>query len=123
MTTIDENRLAFLRGVLAAIASSGQVVHYDEIRRLCRLSKQQLGAYLGEARKRMIAAGQPDFASIVVNDGGWPGDRWSQAAAGTDPRQWAKELRKTHRFWQDRRRLDNHEFKRVWKDLPEEPGL
>lgn len=48
-----------------AFASNGQTVHYDEIRRLCRLSQEQLGAYLEEARRAMVDAGQPDFCSIV----------------------------------------------------------
>lgn len=71
-TDLDGERLWFLRGVAAALASSGQVVHYDEIPRLCRLSREQAGSYLGAAR-----AGQrqeePDFCANVVNEGGWHG--------------------------------------------------
>jgi hypothetical protein len=75
---IDEHRLAFLRGVLAALASTGQVVHYDEIRHLCRLNQEQLGTYLGAARQPLVDAGQPDFNAIVVKEEGWPGDGFAK---------------------------------------------
>lgn len=119
--TLDQNRVAFLRGVLAAFASTGQVVHYNEIRRLCRFSQEQLGAYLAAARSELEA--QPDFCAIVVNDGGWPGDGWAKDAKGTDPTEWAKELRRVHRFWRDRRALDNAEFAQAHGGLPAVPGL
>ena len=76
---LDEGRVRFLRGVLAALASTGQVVTYDEIRRLCRLSQEQCGEYLGEARNRMLAASQPDFCAVVVNSSGSPGEGWGDA--------------------------------------------
>lgn len=108
---LDENRVIFLRGVQAALASSGLVVHYDEIRRLCRLNQEQVGEYLDAARSSLLAAGQPDFCAIVVNDGGWPGDGW------------AKELREVHRFWKDRRAMDNRPFSDAHTNLPVIPGL
>lgn len=114
---IDPNRLAFLKGVLAALASSGQVVHYDEIRRLCRLNQELLGAYLGMAREHLVAEGQPDYCAIVVRSEGTPGEGWG----GLDA--WAKSLRDTHKFWRDRRFLDNQEFEDEHGSLPIEPGL
>jgi hypothetical protein len=115
--TIDPNRLAFLQGVLAAFASSGAVVHYDEIRRLCRFSQEQLGEYLGQARVPLVDAGQPDFCAIVVNDGGWPGDGWGK------PDAWPAALRLAHRFWRDRRRMDNTAFEAEHGAVPAIPGL
>ena len=120
---LDENRVAFLRGLLAAFASNGQTVHYDEIRRLCRLSQEQLGAYLEEARRAMVDAGQPDFCSIVVRKAGWPGDAWATGPHGTDPREWARALRLGHEYWRDRRQLDNTEFRQKHGELPKVPGL
>jgi len=121
--SIDEHRVAFLRGVLAALASTGQVVHYDEIRRLCRLAQEQLGTYLGEARKLSVAAGQPDFCSVVVKDAGWPGDGFAHPAPQTDPVAWAKALRSAHEYWRDRRFMDNTEFGAKYGALPAVPGL
>lgn len=117
MSTIDPNRLTFMQGVLAALASTGQVIHYDELRRLCRLSREQVGEYLGEARRELIAAGQPDFCAVVVNDGGWPGDGWGDLAS------WPKHLRDAHNFWRDRRTFDNGDFQERHGALPAVPGL
>jgi hypothetical protein len=114
---IDENRVAFLQGVLAAVASSGGVMHYSEVRRLCRFSQEQPSEYLGVARTPMISANQPDFCAVVVNDSGWPGDGWGK------PDVWPAELRRAHRYWQDRRRMDNTEFVAEYGDVPAIPGL
>ncbi|MBI4525349.1 MAG: hypothetical protein HY695_16225 [Deltaproteobacteria bacterium] len=62
---IDGDKVMFLRGLLAAFASNGQLVNYDEIRHLCRLSDEQIGTYLDEARKGR-GEGEPDFCAIVV---------------------------------------------------------
>jgi len=121
--TLDEKRIVFLRGVLAALASSGQVVHYDEIRRLCRLNQEQVGEYLDAARSGLLDAEQPDFCAIVVNDRGWPGDGWAKDGKGTNPEEWAIELRRSHLYWQDRRAMDNGPFENKYKSLPTFPGL
>ena len=117
MADIDRNRLTFMQGVLAALASTGQVVHYHELRRLCRLNQEQLGEYLGEARRELLAAGQPDFCSVVVNDGGWPGTGWGDLAS------WPAKLREAHNYWRDRRTLDNDDFKQRHGQPPVVPGL
>lgn len=119
---LDQNRVIFLRGVLAAFASNGQVVHYNEIRRLCRFSQEQLGEYLEAARKPLVDAGQPDFNAIVVNDQGWPGDGWTSPGP-TDPTTWAKALRATQDFWRDRKQQDNAVFESNYEKLPAVPGL
>lgn len=98
-------------------ASTGQVIHYDELRRLCRLSREEVGEYLREARRELIAAGQPDFCAVVVNDGGWPGEGWG------DLTSWPKHLRDAHNFWRDRRSLDNGAFQETHGALPALPGL
>jgi len=117
MSSIDRNRLTFMQGVLAGLASAGHVIHYDDLRRLCRLNQEQLGEYLGEARRKLLAAGQPDFCSVVVNDGGWPGDGWG------DLDKWPKALRAAHKFWRDRRVLDNADFEERYGAPPALPGL
>lgn len=62
---VDRDKVLYLRGLLVAFASNGQLINYDEIRRLTRLSDEQVGTYLDEARKA-LADGEPDFCSIVV---------------------------------------------------------
>jgi hypothetical protein len=76
----DENRVAFLRGVLAALASTGQVVHYKEIRRLCRFSQEQLGTYLGEARKPLSSGRATGFLLDRRKGRGLAG-RWFRPAS------------------------------------------
>lgn len=120
---VDPYRLAFLRGVLAALASNGQVVHYEEVRRLCRLNKEQMGEYLGEARARLVEAGQPDFCAVVVREDGLPGAGWQQALDHVDPATWSRGLAAAHRFWRDRRLQDNGEITQNHGQLPVEPGL
>ena len=115
MSQLDANRLAFMRGVLAAFASNGQVVHYDEVRRLCRLNQEQMGTYLGEARMPAIDAGDPDPCAIVVNNTGTPGALWG------NPAEWHEALRRAHQFWADRRRLDNADFQSRHTRLPSMP--
>ena len=119
---IDENRVIFLRGVLAAFASSRTVVTYDEIRRLCRLNKELVGEYLGLARRPLRDAEQPDFCSIVVNDSGIPGKEYFSDGE-LDAVAWAKMLHRSHDFWADRRSMDNSTFEGEWDDLPAVPGL
>jgi hypothetical protein len=119
---LDQNRIVFLRGVLAAFASNWQVVHYNEIRRLCRFSQEQLGEYLDAARQPLVQAGLPDFNVIVVNDQGWPGDGWTSPGP-TDPKVWAQNLRATHIYWRDRKQMDNTEFEQEHGMVPPVPGL
>lgn len=113
---IDGDKVVFLRGPLAAFASNGQLLNYDEMRRLCRLSDEQMGSYLDEARKGR-GEGEPDFCAIVVKTAGKPGPGWGDAAA------WAQEVQRAHRFWGDRRRLDNTQFQERYDSLPAIPGL
>lgn len=112
---VDGDKVMFLRGLLAAFASNGQLLNYDEIRRLCRLSDEQVGTYLDEARKGR-GQGDPDFYAIVVKTAGKPGPGWGDAAA------WAQEVQRAHRFWGDRRRLDNAAFQERYGSLPAIPG-
>jgi len=113
---IDPERVIFLRGLLVAFASNAQLLNYDEMRRLCRLSDEQMGAYLDEARKA-LAEGEPDFCAIVVKTAGKPGQGWGDAAI------WAQEVQRSHRFGSDRRALDNGEFQARHGRLPAIPGL
>ncbi len=121
--TIDEHRLAFLKGVLAATASNGQIITYSQLRRLCRLSMEQVGAYLGEARRRVLSAEQPDFCAIVVGDDGSPGSGWFDPHANATSQRWAAEVQRVHAFWRDRKSLDNTAFEAAHGGLPAEPGL
>lgn len=112
---VDPKKVIFLRGLLVAFASNNQLVNYDEIRRLCRLSDEQMGTYLNEARQA-LAEGEPDFCSLVVKTAGKPGPGWGDLEA------WAQEVQKTHRFWTDRKRLDNADFENIYHHLPAIPG-
>ena len=112
---VDSDKVVFLRGLLAAFASNSQLVNYDEVRRLCRLNDEQMGTYLNHARKGR-AESEPDFCAIVVKTKGKPGDGWG------DPATW-EEVQKSHRFWADRRKLDNSQFEERYGSLPAIPGL
>lgn len=121
---IDPHRLAFLKGVIAGLASTGELIAYSELRRLCRLSQEQLGSYLGAARKRLLEEGQPDFCAIVVgDDSGVPSEKWYDPHPGDGASYWAKEVHRAHKFWRDRRSRDNLDFKEEHGSLPAEPGL
>lgn len=112
----NDHRIWFLRGVLAALASTRQTITYDELRRLCRLSDEQLGAFLNEVR-RPLEAREPDLCSIVVKSNGTNGGFWG------DPDDSPQEALHCHQFWQDRRGLDNDAFQRKWGRMPSIPGL
>ena len=113
---INSEKVAFLRGLLAAFASNGQLVNYDEVRRLCRLNDEQMGAHLGRARQSR-ADNEPDFCSFVVKTKGKPGEKWGDEA------EWAREVQRAYRFWADRKNLDNDGFKKRYGILPTYPGL
>jgi hypothetical protein len=40
-----------------------------------------------------------------------------------DAKTWSLEVQKAHRFWGDKRTLDNAQFQKRYGDLPEIPGL
>lgn len=113
---IDSEKVIFLRGLLVAFACGGQLINYDEVRRLCRLNDEQMGTYLNAARKGR-AEGEPDFCAIVVKTSGTPGPGWG------DLDGWAREVQKVHRFWADRKRLDNKDFEEHYGSLPAIPGV
>jgi hypothetical protein len=84
---------------------------------------EQVGSYLGEARRRTLAAGQPDFCAVVVGDDGTPGTGWFDPHTGASNTSWATEVQRVHAFWRDRKFLDNTAFESTHGDLPAEPGL
>jgi len=84
---------------------------------------EQVGAYLGEARRRVLLAGQPDFCAIVVGDDGTPGSGWFDPHVGATSLSWAAEVQRVHTFWRDRKSLDNTAFEAAHGKLPAEPGL
>ena len=111
----ERDKVSFISGLLVAFASNAQVINYDEIRRLSRLHDEQLGTYLDAARKG-LDEGEPDFCAIVVKTAGKPGLGWGDAEI------WHKEVQRVHRFWADRRRLDNKDFEACHGKLPAIPG-
>ena len=113
---VDENKLWFLRGVLVATCSNRQTITYDEVRRLCRLNDEQLGTYLGKARE-ILNEDEPDYCAVVVRTSGVPGEGWG------NPDEGPAESVKAHQYWQDRRHLDNKDFKEIYGSLPTVPGL
>ena len=114
MVEIEVQLLWFIRGVMAALASSGQVVDCEEIARLCRLSREQVRAYLRAAGRGQYED-EPDFSDIVLSEGGSPRE-------GMDPREWSARLHDAQRYWRDRRSLDDESFKREWGDTPTFPS-
>ena len=114
MVEIEAERLWFIRGIMAALASSGQVVDCEEIARLCRLSGEQVRAYLRAAGRGQYED-EPDFSDIVLSEGGSPRE-------GMDPREWSARLHDAQRYWRDRRSLDDESFKREWGDTPTFPS-
>jgi len=113
---VDSNKLWFIRGVLVATCANRQTITYDELRRLCRLNDEQLGTYLGKARK-ILSKDEPDYCSVVVKTTGVPGESWGNQEEGP-----AAAI-KAHQYWQDRRNLDNKEFEKAYGSLPTIPGL
>jgi hypothetical protein len=103
MADLDEGTVQFLRGVLAMAAATRQVLDYEHVRRLCGLSKQQIGSYLGAARQ-VLAKDEPDFCAIVVNTSGEPGAGFGNAD------NWARQLRRVHDYWHYRMLENNDEF-------------
>ena len=114
MVEIESERLWFLRGVMAALASSGQVADFAEIRRLCRFTAEQARAYLRAAGRGQYED-EPDFRDIVLDEGGCPRE-------GVDPRRWSARLHEAQRYWRDRRNLDDDGFRREWGDTPTFPA-
>ncbi len=108
-------KVAFIRGVCIFAASHGIDIRYDELRRLARLSDEQLGAYLGASRQG-LAPGEPDHCAMVVSTNGTPGLAWG------DLNTWARERARAISFYSARRGLDNAAFEQLWGFLPTFPG-
>jgi hypothetical protein len=114
----DQNKVAFLQGLLVGIVANNQLTDYEEVRRLIGCSKEQVGEYLDAARQG-LAEGS-DFCSIVVNSTGLPGLNWRKN--GFSPQEWAKARTDAHRYWDDRRRLDKDEFEAKYGSVPPVPA-
>jgi hypothetical protein len=116
MSNLEMERLWFLRGVLAAFASSGEVVQLGEICKLCRLRPEEASTYL-EAARQGLHEDEPDFCDVIAAETG--------GGAGT-PRgpsgKWPARLRDAHQYWRDRRYLEDQEFEKEWSWLPTFPG-
>jgi len=113
---MNKTKVDIVRGLLIAFASNGQIVDYDQIRRLARLHPTDVGEYLDEARKG-LNVGEPDFCAIVVNEDGVPGTGWGNTAHA------AQEIVESHKYWHDRRFMNNVAFEKKYGALPEIPGL
>jgi hypothetical protein len=114
---MDPNRIWFLRGLLAAFASDAKAIDYEEIRRLGRFNKEQLGEYLNAARQG-LRDNEPDFCSIVVGRVSEEvGHNWGDVPNAPAAREAA------FRYWHDRRQLDNQPFTAQYGALPMFPGL
>lgn len=109
------SKVAFIRGVCIFAASHGIDIYYDELRRLARLSDEQLGAYLGASRQG-LAPGEPDHCAMVVSAKGTPGLAWG------DLNTWTSERARAVAFYSARRGLDNAAFEERFGALPTFPG-
>lgn len=113
---MNQAKVELVKGLLIAFSSSGQIVDYDQIRRLARLHPTHVGKYLDAARKE-LRKDEPDFCAIVVNDEGVPGPGWG------DTPDAAREIVDSHDYWRDRRFMNNDAFEAKYGALPEIPGL
>jgi hypothetical protein len=114
--TINQDKVQFLRGVLVAHASMGSTITYEELRRLARLTLEQLGDYLNEARS-VLQAGEPDFCAVAIKNSGQPGTGFGHLTAV----QWEAELKKVFQYWKDRRSSNNGPFASIHGALPSVP--
>ncbi len=114
--TVNQDKVRFLRGILVAYASIGATITYEELRRLTRLTLEQLGAYLGEARS-VLRTGEPDFCAVAIKTAGQPGAGFGHLT--TD--QWEAELQKVFQYWKDRRTNNNDPFVSIHGALPSVP--
>src|SRR2546428_647687 len=83
---VDSEKVVFLRGLLVAFASNGQL-NYDEMRRLCRLNDEQMGSYLDATRKGRGRA-SPTFARL------WSKRLVSQVRGGVMPKPGPRRCRR-----------------------------
>jgi hypothetical protein len=109
---VSKNRVLFLRGILAGLASVKGTIEYNEVRRLCGLNKQQVGRYLKAARA-MGSKDEPDLSALVVGrTTAMPSREWG------DLKQWPRERRRVFKYWTDRRRLNKEPFRRAHGVMP-----
>jgi hypothetical protein len=101
---VRDGRVVFLRGLLAGLASGRRTIKYNDMRRLCGLNKQQVGAYL-KAVRAMGKKNEPDLSALVVSGNtGMPTRDWG------DLKQWPAEKKRVFAYWTDRRRLNKDSF-------------
>lgn len=113
---IDQERVQFIRGILVSLASCGQTITYEELRRLSRLSMEMVGTYLGEARS-VLRSDEPDFCAVVIGRDGQPGHGFGHLTADT----FLAEQQRVFRYWKERRALDNEPFAKKYGDRPSIP--
>jgi hypothetical protein len=109
-------KIWFLRGILVACAAVGHYLTYDQLRRLMRVSDQQLGQYLKEAKGKTVF-GEPDISSMIIKTLGRPGYGWGDISV------WASAFEEACQYWHDRMTMDNSNFTEKYRNLPSFPGL
>jgi hypothetical protein len=86
-------------------------------RRLCRLNRELVGAYLDAARQG-LRADEPDFCALVVGPvTAEVGHNWGNVPDAFAQRDAA------FRYWRDRSTLDNQALIDQHGELPTFPGL
>jgi len=113
---INQDKVQFLRGILIAHASMGATITYEELRRLARLTLEQCGPYLEEARS-VLRPGEPDFCAVAIKTAGQPGTGFGHLSLA----QWEAELQKVFQYWKDRRANNNDPFVNIHGALPPIP--
>jgi hypothetical protein len=113
-TVLEPERVAFLQGLLVALASCGQIIDYEELRKLSRCPQEHFTAYLEAARAPLQESRQPDVCAIVITGAGLP-------AGFRDLEVWEDELEQVHTYWVDVRNLTPEEFTAAHGSLPALP--
>ncbi|MFT3923977.1 MAG: hypothetical protein QM778_15695 [Myxococcales bacterium] len=114
MTIVDSRRVSFLQGMLVAFASAGQIVDFEELRRLCGCPEAEFVTLLEAARAPVRRAQQPDYSAVVISSSGLP-------AGFRDLEHWDEELVAAHRYWTDVRNLTAEELVAAHGSLPAVP--
>jgi hypothetical protein len=115
MATLDPERVSFLQGLLVGLASAGQIIDFEELRKLCGCSQPEFIPLLEAARAPMRAAGQPDCSAIVISSSGLP-------AGFRDLELWDEELMRAHHYCMDLRNLTEDEFEAAHGARPAVPA-
>jgi hypothetical protein len=112
---LDQNKVTFLQGVLAAHIANGLSLNYMTTSRYIGVPLEHVGSYLGAARAELLKNGAPDFCAAVIGANGKPGSGWG------DPSKWKAAWKKAHKYWSDRISMNKADFITAYGACPPVP--